>query len=57
MFSSSEELLPVISFNAKGSAEEQRKHQDFVDRMTSKGYTEKQVRLLCDWYLRVRKAS
>jgi len=57
MFSSSEELLPVISFNAKGSAEEQKKHQDFVDRMTSKGYTEKQVRLLCDWYLRVRKSS
>ena len=57
MFSSSEELLPVISFNAKGSADEQKKHQDFVDRMTSKGYTEKQVRLLCDWYLRVRKAS
>jgi serine protein kinase len=57
MFSSSEELLPVISFNTKGSAEEQRKHQDFVDRMTAKGYTEKQVRLLCDWYLRVRKAS
>ncbi len=57
MFSSSEELLPVISFNTKGSAEEQRKHQDFVERMTTKGYTEKQVRLLCDWYLRVRKSS
>jgi serine protein kinase len=25
--------------------------------MVEKGYTEKQVRLLCDWYLRVRKAS
>ena len=23
----------------------------------SKGYTEKQVRLLCEWYLRVRKSS
>ncbi len=57
MFSSSEELLPVVSFNAKGSAEEQKKHQDFVERMRAKGYTEKQVRLLCDWYLRVRKAS
>ncbi|MGD8644519.1 MAG: PrkA family serine protein kinase, partial [Chromatiales bacterium] len=57
MFSSTEELLPVISFNAKASAEDQRKHQDFVDRMVEKGYTEKQVRLLCEWYLRVRKAS
>ena len=36
---------------------EQRKHDDFVNRMTEKGYTQKQVRLLCEWYLRVRKAS
>jgi len=57
MFSNTEELLPVISFNAKGSADEQKKHQDFVNRMTAKGYTEKQVRLLAEWYLRVRKSS
>ena len=57
MFSNTEELLPVISFNTKSSSEEQKKHQDFVDRMTAKGYTEKQVRLLCEWYLRVRKSS
>jgi serine protein kinase len=25
--------------------------------MVAKGYTPKQVRLLCDWYLRVRKSS
>ena len=57
MFSNTEELLPVISFNAKASGDEQKKHKDFVDRMISKGYTEKQVRLLCEWYLRVRKSS
>ena len=57
MFSNTEELLPVISFNTKSSADEQKKHQDFVDRMITKGYTEKQVRLLCEWYLRVRKSS
>ncbi len=57
MFSNTEDLLPVISFNAKASADEQKKHQDFVDRMIDKGYTEKQVRLLCEWYLRVRKSS
>lgn len=57
MFSNTEDLLPVISFNAKGSADEQKKHQDFVDRMVDKGYTEKQVRLLAEWYLRVRKSS
>ena len=57
MFSNTEDLLPVISFNTKASADEQKKHQDFVDRMSDKGYTEKQVRLLCEWYLRVRKSS
>lgn len=57
MFSNTEELLPVISFNAKASAEDARKHEDFVARMESKGYTRKQVRLLCEWYLRVRKSS
>jgi serine protein kinase len=57
MFSNTEDLLPVISFNAKASADEQQKHQDFVNRMVGKGYTSRQVRLLCDWYLRVRKSS
>jgi serine protein kinase len=57
MFSNTEELLPVISFNAKASAEDANKHQEFVQRMVDKGYTPKQVRLLCEWYLRVRKAS
>ncbi len=57
MFSNTEELLPVISFNAKTSTDEQKKHDDFVDRMMEKGYTRKQVRLLCEWYLRVRKSS
>ncbi|CAG0958849.1 hypothetical protein RHDC4_00571 [Rhodocyclaceae bacterium] len=57
MFSNTEDLLPVISFNAKASADEQKKHQDFVNRMTEKGYTERQVRLLAEWYLRVRKSS
>ena len=57
MFSNTEELLPVISFNAKASAEDRRKHESFVARMVDKGYTEKQVRLLCEWYLRVRKSQ
>ncbi len=57
MFSNTEDLLPVISFNAKASPEDQKKHTDFVSRMVEKGYTEKQVRLLSEWYLRVRKSS
>jgi serine protein kinase len=57
MFSSTEDLLPVISFNVKSSADDQSKHEDFVNRMMVKGYTQKQVRLLAEWYLRVRKSS
>ena len=57
MFSSTEELLPVISFSAKSSTDEQRKHDNFVNRMVERGYTEKQVRLLAEWYLRVRKSQ
>jgi len=57
MFSNTEELLPVISFNSKASVEDVKKHEDFVNRMVTKGYTPKQVRLLCEWYLRVRKSS
>ena len=57
MFSNTEDLLPVISFNAKSSVDDQKKHDDFVNRMVEKGYTPKQVRLLSEWYLRVRKSQ
>ncbi len=57
MFSNTEDLLPVISFNAKGSSDDKQKHEEFINRMVQKGYTAKQVRLLCEWYLRVRKSS
>ncbi|WP_042148760.1 MULTISPECIES: PrkA family serine protein kinase [unclassified Pseudoalteromonas] len=57
MFSNTEDLLPVISFNAKTSGDDQKKHEDFVNRMVEKGYTKKQVRLLSEWYLRVRKSQ
>ena len=57
MFSNTEDLLPVISFNAKSSHEDKHKHEQFVERMIDRGYTEKQVRLLAEWYLRVRKSQ
>ncbi|NKC00861.1 MAG: PrkA family serine protein kinase [Pseudomonadales bacterium] len=57
MFSNTEDLLPVISFNTKAGSDEQRKHDDFVARMVGRGYTEKQVRLLSEWYMRVRKSQ
>lgn len=57
MFASTEELLPVISFSAKASGDDQKKHDEFVKRMESKGYTPKQVKRLVEWYLRVQKSS
>lgn len=57
MFSKTDELLPVIAFDAKASKENAEKHANFVARMVAKGYTEKQVRLLVDWHQRVKKSS
>ncbi|KTD49219.1 PrkA family serine protein kinase [Legionella quateirensis] len=57
MFTNTEDLLPVISFNAKASEDDKKKHEEFISRMVEKGYTRKQVRLLCEWYLRVRKSQ
>ncbi|MDP0589886.1 MAG: PrkA family serine protein kinase [Candidatus Endonucleobacter bathymodioli] len=57
MFSNTEDLLPVISFNAEGLAEDKRKHNEFSKRMVARGYTKKQVRLLTEWYIRVRKSQ
>lgn len=57
MFTNTEDLLPVISFNAKASEDDKQKHAEFIARMVDKGYTAKQVRLLCEWYLRVRKSQ
>lgn len=55
MFTNTEELLPVISFGKKSTTEDENKHNDFVRRMTDKGYTKKQVRLAVEWFLRFRK--
>lgn len=57
MFASTEDLLPVISFGDKSGKNEEIKHDEFVDRMISKGYTKKQIRLLVDWFIRVRKSE
>lgn len=55
IFANTEEMLPVIAFNKKSSNEEEGKHSNFVQRMTDKGYTEKQVRLLVEWFMRYRR--
>jgi len=57
MFSNVEDLLPVISFGTKKDSDTDAKHTEFVHRMTNRGYTERQVRRLVEWYMRVNKAG
>jgi serine protein kinase len=57
MFSQVEDLLPVISFGSKKDSETEKKHTEFVSRMTERGYTERQVRRLVEWYMRVKQAG
>ena len=57
MFGQVEDLLPVISFGSKKDSESDRKHGEFVDRLVERGYTQRQVRRLVEWYMRVNKAG
>ena len=57
MFSQVEDLLPVISFGSKKDSQTDKQHAEFVSRMTERGYTERQVRRLVEWYMRVNKAG
>lgn len=57
IFSNTEELLPVISFGSKQSKTDEKNHKNFVERMIDNGYTEKQVRLATEWWIRYRKHS
>ena len=57
MFSQVEDLLPVISFGSKKDGDTEKKHTEFVARMVERGYTERQVRRLVEWYMRVKQAG
>ncbi len=57
MFSQVEDLLPVISFATKKDTDSENKHGEFVSRMVARGYTERQVRRLVEWYMRVKQAG
>ncbi|QFY63970.1 PrkA family serine protein kinase (plasmid) [Rhizobium grahamii] len=57
MFGQVEDLLPVISFGSKKDSTTEKQHAEFVQRMTERGYTVRQVRRLVDWYMRVNKAG
>ena len=43
--------------HARRTTETEKKHADFLERMVARGYTERQVRRLVEWYMRVNKAG
>ena len=57
MFSQVEDLLPVISFGTKKDSSTDKQHKEFLSRMVGRGYTDRQVRRLVEWYMRVNKAG
>jgi serine protein kinase len=57
IFSSTEDLLPIISLGTKANKDDEKKRNDFVSRMKDKGYSERQINRLTEWFIRARKSS
>ena len=57
MFSSLNDLLPVISYGQKKDKETEAKHEKFIERMTENGYSEKQCQRLVEWFIRFNRNS
>lgn len=57
VLATTDEILPVISFAPKRSDEEAKKHAQFVGKMKERGYTERQTRILTDWFMKMRKSN
>lgn len=53
MFAKTQDLLPVISFSGQGNKSDKKKHESFISRMQELGYTERQVRRVVEWQMRV----
>jgi serine protein kinase len=57
LFTKTEDLLPQISFDGHAKNEEAKKHKAFLERMKEKGYTERQVRLVVEFFQRYTKSK
>lgn len=57
IFSNTDDMLPVVSFESKKDTETKDKHNKFVERMAENGYTPRQVRRLVDFYIRTSKSQ
>lgn len=52
VFSSMEEVLPLLASGGKGGKDNQKKYDDYVDRMQARGYTQQQIPLVTDYYVK-----
>jgi serine protein kinase len=50
MFNNINDIIPVISYAGKKSEQDEKKYRGFIKRMIESGYTEKQVRLVVQYY-------
>ena len=57
MFSSQEDVIPMLSFAQNGSEEDKKKYNEFVERMVACGYTPHMVHLLCEYWDRSRQSQ
>lgn len=57
IFTNTEEILPIIAFGKKANKDDEEKHKNFVDHMISLGYTQRQVKILTDWFIKVKKSA
>lgn len=52
MFASVDDIMPIISFEGKKNKKDAEAHNGFVSRMKERGYTEKQIQRLVEFYIR-----
>jgi predicted Ser/Thr protein kinase len=55
--STTDKLLPLISFREHESTEDAKKHGEFVTRMMAEGMTRHQVQLTCEWVSMVKNSN
>lgn len=55
MFTSMQDILPVISFEGKKDSKTKDAHNEFVARMSERGYTENQIKRLVGFLVRAQK--
>jgi serine protein kinase len=51
-----ENMIPIITFDAKSSKQQEKEHLGFVDRMCKLGYTQKQTQKIVSWFLRSKNS-